>query len=124
MLLAEQAAVSRDDCVVCLGPRPNLRIVPASIESQHIMEVMNNTFFRNKSLKFYDKLFPVVPPTLRKSIFHKTVTKQNFTCLNFIGGSVTNLGSVPPDFCVRTLQADLSFRSQSCADVWWWCGEA
>uniref|UniRef100_A0A669CLG5 Envelope glycoprotein n=1 Tax=Oreochromis niloticus TaxID=8128 RepID=A0A669CLG5_ORENI len=44
LLLAEQAARdANDDCMVCLGPRPTLRVVPAPIEEQCLVKVMNST---------------------------------------------------------------------------------
>lgn len=40
LLMAEEAAKAvKEDCVVCMGPRPTLKIVPAEIDQQCVMEL-------------------------------------------------------------------------------------
>lgn len=42
LLMAEQAAnMTKKDCVVCMGPRPLLRIIPATIPIYCVVEVMS-----------------------------------------------------------------------------------
>lgn len=50
LLLAEQAAQdASDDCMVCLGPRPILRVVPAPIGKDCLTAVMNYTNIGNSN---------------------------------------------------------------------------
>lgn len=44
LLLAEQAANKvNSDCIVCMGARPTLRVVPAPVNSTCLLDLMNNT---------------------------------------------------------------------------------
>uniref|UniRef100_A0A3P9DTF2 Envelope glycoprotein n=1 Tax=Maylandia zebra TaxID=106582 RepID=A0A3P9DTF2_9CICH len=95
LLLAEQAAQdASDDCMVCLGPRPILRVVPAPMEEN----------------------------CLTKPIFSQDVMVANHTCINMIGPG-ERLGSLNATSCLTITKVDSSFKPRSRADVWWWCGD-
>ncbi|XP_061619637.1 uncharacterized protein LOC133472586 [Phyllopteryx taeniolatus] len=84
LLLVEQAAnVTRKDCVVCMGPRPLLRIVPAQLSQDCIIPFMNATV-PTKRCKSWDPIYPVTEADKHKPMFSTLVAPNNFTCINMI----------------------------------------
>uniref|UniRef100_A0A8C7URT2 Envelope glycoprotein n=1 Tax=Oncorhynchus mykiss TaxID=8022 RepID=A0A8C7URT2_ONCMY len=121
LLLTEEAANStRQSCVVCMGARPLLRIVPAVVTITCLIPLMTKD---NPSCNCtaWDAVYPITKSTARKPLFSNKVAKANFTCVNMTGGG-TNVGQVPGDWCLDTINIVGSFRPISRADVWWWCG--
>ncbi|KAK6296081.1 hypothetical protein J4Q44_G00337940 [Coregonus suidteri] len=123
LLLTEQAANSTtDSCVVCMGARPLLRIIPAIITTTCVLPLMKNDN-PDRNCSKWDKIYPVVSRSVAKPLFSSVVAKANFTCVNMSGLGIS-LGDMPPDWCGNTLPGYERFRSVSRADVWWWCGGA
>lgn len=61
LLMAQQAAIDTgDDCLVCMGARPLLKIVAAPIEPDCVWEVMMKDNPADNCSK-YDAFFPLVP---------------------------------------------------------------
>lgn len=68
LLLAEQAAQdASDDCMVCLGPRPILRVVPAPMEENCLTAVMNHTNIQDKNCTKWDRIFPITNEEKKKT---------------------------------------------------------
>uniref|UniRef100_A0A3P8P7H0 Envelope glycoprotein n=1 Tax=Astatotilapia calliptera TaxID=8154 RepID=A0A3P8P7H0_ASTCA len=123
LLLAEQAAQdASDDCMVCLGPRPILRVVPAPMEENCLTAVMNHTNIQDKNCTKWDRIFPITNEEKRKPIFSQDVMVANHTCINMIGPG-ERLGSLNATSCLTITKVDSSFKPRSRADVWWWCGD-
>lgn len=123
LLLAEQAAQdASDDCMVCLGPRPILRVVPAPIGEDCLTAVMNCTNIGNSNCTKWDRIFPITKQEKRKPIFSRDVTATNHTCINMTGPG-ERLGSLNASSCLTITEVDPSFKPESRADVWWWCGD-
>uniref|UniRef100_A0A3B4EUZ6 Uncharacterized protein n=1 Tax=Pundamilia nyererei TaxID=303518 RepID=A0A3B4EUZ6_9CICH len=123
LLLAEQAAQdASDDCMVCLGPRPILRVVPAPMEENCLTSVMNHTNIQDKNCTKWDRIFPITNEEKRKPIFSQDVMAANHTCINMIGPG-ERLGSLNATSCLTITKVDSSFKPRSRADVWWWCGD-
>lgn len=123
LLLAEQAARdANDDCMVCLGPRPTLRVVPAPIEEQCLVEVMNSTNIEDINCTKWDKIFPLTGPEKRKPIFARDVTATNHTCINMTGPG-ERIGTLNDSSCLTLTDVDPLFNPVSRADIWWWCGD-
>uniref|UniRef100_A0A3P8R7D5 Envelope glycoprotein n=1 Tax=Astatotilapia calliptera TaxID=8154 RepID=A0A3P8R7D5_ASTCA len=123
LLLAEQAAQdASDDCMVCLGPRPILRVVPAPMEENCLTAVMNHTNIQDKNCTKWDRIFPITNEEKRKPIFSQDVMVANHTCINMIGPG-ERLGSLNATSCLTITKVDSSFKPRSRADVWWRCGD-
>jgi hypothetical protein len=69
----------------------------------------------------WDAVYPVTDFTTRNPVFSNQVARANFTCVNVTGGG-TEVGWIPADWCLNTVNIKGSFRPISRADVWWWCG--
>lgn len=121
LLMVEQAVnVTKSDCVICMGPRPILQIVPAVISDECILDVMNNTN-PNATCQFCDEVFPNTGPEKKKTIFSKIVAPGNFSCINRTGKGV--LGNLSSSWCAMTLTVSVLFTPVSRGDIWWWCGD-
>ncbi|XP_014875324.1 uncharacterized protein LOC106938019 [Poecilia latipinna] len=122
LLLVEQAAkTAKQDCVACMEPRPLLRITPATITKQCLLEVMSKTN-PNSTCRIYDSIFPLAAVDGTKPVFSKRVAPGNFTCIN-ITGSGKKLGNPAGITCTDVLSVKNDFNPVSRADVWWWCGD-
>ncbi|XP_056880116.1 uncharacterized protein LOC130520410 [Takifugu flavidus] len=123
LLLAEQAAnVTREDCVVCLGPRPILKVIPSPVSADCVLELMTKTN-PNSLCQQWDSVFPLTKTEKEKPIFSNRKAPGNFTCVHFTGG-IENLGNLSSHVCmsVNTLnQSRIEVVSRS--DIWWWCGD-
>lgn len=54
--MVEHAAnLTQTNCLVCMGPRPIMMVVPAAISSYCIADVMTNTNPYQKTCKVFDK---------------------------------------------------------------------
>lgn len=120
LLLAEQAAnMSGTDCVVCTGPRPILRVVPAPIDPNCVYSVMTQTTPSRKNCSMWDTIYPMTAPVKvkPKPIYSNHVAVQNFTCVNFtaFGKALGNLSSV---WCPAIITVNAPFRVIPRADIW------
>lgn len=123
LLLVEQAAKGiQTDCVVCMGPRPMLKVVPSVINPECVIHVMNNTMITNLNCTRYDTPHPVVEPVKVKPIFDKRIAKNNFTCIK-LQGKKHLLANITSEWCAQTINVSPDFNPQSRADVWWWCSD-
>uniref|UniRef100_A0A668TU23 Envelope glycoprotein n=1 Tax=Oreochromis aureus TaxID=47969 RepID=A0A668TU23_OREAU len=123
LLLVEQAAQdANDDCVVCLGPRPTLRIVPAPVEDHCLIAVMNWTNIPEPNCTKWDRTFPITGQEKKKPIFNNKVTSANHTCINMTG-SGERIGRLNSSNCLTITKVNETFKPISRADVWWWCGD-
>ncbi|XP_025754074.1 uncharacterized protein LOC112842157 [Oreochromis niloticus] len=123
LLLAEQAAQdANDDCMVCLGPRPTLRLVPSPVEEHCLIPVMNHTNVPGANCSRWDTIFPVTGPEKTKPIFSRDVTGTNHMCINMTGPG-ERIGSLNSSNCLSITNVNETFKPISRADVWWWCGD-
>uniref|UniRef100_A0AAZ3P3C0 Envelope polyprotein n=1 Tax=Oncorhynchus tshawytscha TaxID=74940 RepID=A0AAZ3P3C0_ONCTS len=121
LLLTEEAAnTTRQSCVVCMGARPLLRIVPAVVTLACLIPLMTTDNPRDNCTA-WDEVYPVTKFTTRNPVFSNQVARANFTCVNMTGGG-TEVGWIPADWCLDTVNIKGSLRPISRADVWWWCG--
>lgn len=98
LMMATQAAnTTKDSCVVCLGPRPILKIVPAILPSNCVIDVMTKTNPSNSCLR-WDAVFPLTTHQKKTPIFSTFVAPGNFTCIN-LTASVRSLGQVNRSWC-------------------------
>uniref|UniRef100_A0A8C7UJW7 Murine leukemia virus integrase C-terminal domain-containing protein n=1 Tax=Oncorhynchus mykiss TaxID=8022 RepID=A0A8C7UJW7_ONCMY len=107
-------------CVVCMGARPLLRIVPAVLTDDCLLPLMNKDN-PPANCSQWDTVYPVVSDIAKKPKFSSKVAKANFTCINMTGGG-RSLGQLPASWCTHTHVITSSFKPVSRADVWWWCG--
>ncbi|XP_044027684.1 uncharacterized protein LOC122864394 isoform X2 [Siniperca chuatsi] len=122
LLMVEQAAnATKADCVVCMGPRPLLQIVPAPIPAECLLTVMSKTV-PGPNCSYWDGIFPVTKGVRIKPLFPKHVAPGNFSCINLTGRG-TRLGSLAEIACPVTLPVFTPFTPVSRADIWWWCGD-
>nr|XP_057929838.1 uncharacterized protein LOC131129913 [Doryrhamphus excisus]XP_057929840.1 uncharacterized protein LOC131129913 [Doryrhamphus excisus]XP_057929841.1 uncharacterized protein LOC131129913 [Doryrhamphus excisus] len=121
LLMAEQAAnTTNQDCVVCMGPRPLLQIVPSVLNKSCLLQVMTKTN-PTGNCAIFDKVFPLTGPEKKKPLFSNKVAMGNFTCIHRTGTGNT-LGSLNVSLCVETETVDVHFSPLSRSDIWWWCG--
>lgn len=100
LLLTEEAGrMAHQSCMVCMGARPLLRIVPVAISLRCIFPVMK---FTNPSPNCtqWDKVYPVVQ-SRQTPIFSSDVAEGNFTCVNMSLGPL--IWERYPNNGVRTL---------------------
>lgn len=122
LLLAEQAGNEvKQDCVVCLGPRPLLRVAPASVPAECLTDLMNNTNPTDANCTIWDELYPITGPEKLKPIFSSQVARMNYTCINRTGDGEW-LGTLNDTWCEDIIEVDIYFRPNYRCDVWWWCG--
>ncbi len=122
LLLVEQAAnATGKDCIVCMGPRPLLQIVPANLPPQCLLDVMNKTV-PSPNCSSWDSVFPLSPVSAKKPIFLKKVAPGNFTCINLTGIS-RPLGCLNDSQCQYIIQVSRDFKPVARSDIWWWCGD-
>ena len=121
LLIAEQAAnVTNQNCIVCMGPRPILRVIPSTMPAACVVNVMSQTN-PSANCSVWDEVHPLVKETLKKPIFLKQVAAGNFTCINMTGKGtpITNVTIR----CQTVLAVNKSFKPLSRSDIWWWCGD-
>ncbi|XP_013855004.1 uncharacterized protein LOC106510824, partial [Austrofundulus limnaeus] len=120
LVMAEQAAnASATDCIICMGPRPLLRVVPAPMVPHCLVSVMNVSVPTGQC-SVYDSVYPLTGKENEKPIFSYHIARQNFTCINITG--FKSIGRVPVDFCNCTVKVPATFNPLSRSDIWWWCG--
>ena len=125
LLMAEQAAqAAAEDCIVCMGPRPLLQVVPAVMNSSCVVEIMTSTSLSsNSSCTYWDTVYPLTGMEKHKPLFSKKVAPGNFTCVNIPGAGQT-LGQLSINNCNTNITVKSSeFHPYSRADVWFWCGD-
>lgn len=123
LLIAEQAAVaSRNDCVVCMGPRPIARVVPPPILPTEMYTVITNITLTGSYSK-YDKAYPLTPPLATGPLFHNTVpTTLNFTCINFTSPTTKeSVGNIKTEYCKNIITVDWTKPIVPRADLFYWC---
>lgn len=122
LLMAEQAGImTGKSCVVCMGARPLLQVVPALLPVECILQIMNSTNPREECA-LWDKVFPVTTEEKNKPIFSSKIAPGNFTCVNLTGTGI-RFGKVNPDWCNYTFRVPFNFTPVLRADLWWWCGD-
>uniref|UniRef100_A0A8C7WTW8 Uncharacterized protein n=1 Tax=Oryzias sinensis TaxID=183150 RepID=A0A8C7WTW8_9TELE len=123
LLMVEQAAnMTKTDCLVCMGPRPLLKVVPATVMPQCIADNMINSILYKIECKEVNQYHPVVPSEKSKPIFDRRVAKQNFSCFEFSEGKGTEfLGHIDSTWC-NGIRSFRDFKPISRADLWIWCG--
>uniref|UniRef100_A0A3P9CGM2 ribonuclease H n=1 Tax=Maylandia zebra TaxID=106582 RepID=A0A3P9CGM2_9CICH len=122
LLLAEQAAdKTASDCIVCMGARPTLRVVPAPVNSACLLHLMNNT--KRGHCSYLENHFPKTQRSVsnKPPFFSSDVAVNNFTCINLTGNAV-KLGSLNSSWCTEMTVMKPNFRPTARADLWWWCG--
>uniref|UniRef100_A0AAX7VDI0 Uncharacterized protein n=1 Tax=Astatotilapia calliptera TaxID=8154 RepID=A0AAX7VDI0_ASTCA len=122
LLLAEQAAdKTASDCIVCMGARPTLRVVPAPVNSACLLHLMNNT--KRAHCSYLENHFPKTQRSVsnKPPFFSSDVAVNNFTCINLTGNAV-KLGSLNSSWCTEMTVMKPNFRPTARADLWWWCG--
>lgn len=121
LIMAEQAAKqAKSDCVVCLGARPVLKIVPALMNVTCMVDLMTR---ENPSSECaaWDRVYPLTKADKRKPIFSADVATFNFTCIN-ITGEGRRIGNNSNVRCAEVAQVNSTFNPISRSDVWWYCG--
>lgn len=123
LLMAEQAARAvKTDCVVCMGARPVLQVVPAQwYDSQCLVEVMNS-ITPSTNCSFWDEVYPLTSDEKQKPMFSNMVAAGNFSCINRTGHGKP-LGENNIMTCTSIATVNEKFKPQSRSDVWWWCGD-
>uniref|UniRef100_A0A3P9L3F1 Uncharacterized protein n=1 Tax=Oryzias latipes TaxID=8090 RepID=A0A3P9L3F1_ORYLA len=123
LLLVEQAAnVIKEDCVVCMGPRPLLRVVPAAGPAECVADLMTSTIPFSPDCRKLDRFYPLAPSDKGKPVFDRRVAPQNFSCFVLRNGNGSRfIGTVTDNWCNNT-QVLTHFQPLSRADIWIWCG--
>uniref|UniRef100_A0A3P8WMN6 Uncharacterized protein n=1 Tax=Cynoglossus semilaevis TaxID=244447 RepID=A0A3P8WMN6_CYNSE len=123
LIMMEQAAnASGESCMVCMGPRPLLRIVPAPINKDCLITVMSQTV-PSVNCTSWDDIFPVTKAVKHKPIFSSNVAQGNFTCVNIKGTKAPVSDAFIINRCKDTLDLDKNFKPVPRADIWWYCGD-
>ena len=121
LLMAEQVgALVQSDCVVCLGPRPVLRVVPAPLSMTEfcITELMTKKN-PHASCSEWEAPFPLTSRAIRPPVFNAEVPRQNFTCVTRDIPNAYCVGSLDPTYCVQQLDnsSDYYFNVAR-SDIW------
>uniref|UniRef100_A0A8C9ZLC5 Envelope protein n=1 Tax=Sander lucioperca TaxID=283035 RepID=A0A8C9ZLC5_SANLU len=121
LLMAEHAAnTTSSSCIVCMGPRPFLRIVPAAVNVSCLVELMTRDNL-NSSCSEHDLAFPLVESTTTPPIFSVRVAPGNFTCLN-LSRPTRSPSTQSVTYCTEVITLPNITKFVSRADLWWWCG--
>ncbi|KAL2100157.1 hypothetical protein ACEWY4_004551 [Coilia grayii] len=122
LLMVEQAAEkAKTDCVVCMGARPLLQVVPSALEFQCLVNVMNNTI-PSTNCTHWDSVFPLTNDEKQKPYFSSKVAAGIFSCVNRTGTGKKQ-GKLNATQCYQVQTVDIYFRPESRSDIWWWCGD-
>ncbi|XP_045078490.1 uncharacterized protein LOC123480998 [Coregonus clupeaformis] len=122
LLMVEQAAkASGADCVVCMGARPLLQVVPSALGLDCLVDVMNKTI-PSENCSSWDKIYPLTTAEKQKPLFSKKVAVGNFTCINRTGAGV-RLGKLNDTQCYSVETVNMAFKPKARSDIWWWCGD-
>lgn len=118
--MAEQAANhSQSSCVVCMGPRPLLKIVPASIDPKCALEVMSIDNPTTNCSR-WDEVYPLTPRTKKPPLFSSQVAEGNYTCFSMDG--YRQLPTANISSCKHVVNVSENFRPKARSDLWFWCG--
>ncbi|XP_061127193.1 uncharacterized protein LOC133147121 [Syngnathus typhle] len=122
LLMAEQAAnMTNTSCVVCMGPRPLLKIIPASVVPEcAIFLMLTPSIPSAHPCSSWDKVYPVSYLTKSKPLFSTDVAKGNFTCVKLPGTGIS-LGVLPAPMCTSLFDVATSFSPIARSDIWFWC---
>lgn len=123
LVMVEQGSrLVQDDCMVCLAPRPLLRMVPvpSELNATCIANIMANNVPSDES-KQWGKIYPLTGPADQKPLFSTKVALGNFTCINGTRNSTNKLGNFNAAWCVSYIITNGSL-GKMCSDVWWYCG--
>ncbi|XP_061158312.1 uncharacterized protein LOC133169852 [Syngnathus typhle] len=122
LLMAEQAAnVTNTSCVVCMGPRPLLRIIPASVAPECAIFVMSTPSIPSAHpCSSWDKVYPVSSLAKSKPLFSTDVAKGNFTCIK-LPGTGASLGVLSAPLCTSLFYGAAFFSPIARSDIWFWC---
>lgn len=121
LLLAERAAnTTTSSCIVCMGPRPLLRIVPAAVNVSCVTELMTNDNL-NPSCSEYDLAFPLAKTPGPHPIFSVRVAPGNFICVN-LSRPLGTPAMYNVTYCADILILPNTTKFVPRADLWWWCG--
>uniref|UniRef100_A0A3P9NK73 Uncharacterized protein n=1 Tax=Poecilia reticulata TaxID=8081 RepID=A0A3P9NK73_POERE len=122
LLMIEQAAkVPQGDCVVCMGPRPLLRVVPATLPNECLIPLMNTTN-PTGNCSVWDEVYPLSPLGKNRPVFSRNVARNNFTCIQRSGNG-PKLGTLTAGNCSTIVNVTRHFHPLSRSDIWWWCGD-
>uniref|UniRef100_A0A3Q2SRJ2 Envelope polyprotein n=1 Tax=Fundulus heteroclitus TaxID=8078 RepID=A0A3Q2SRJ2_FUNHE len=122
LLMVEQAAnMSGQSCVVCMGPRPLLQVVPAVMDAECLLEVMNKTVPITNCSQ-WEKIYPLAIAQKQKPLFSNKIAPSNFTCINMTNTG-QKFGNLTSTWCKTIVTVSRHFSPVSRADVWWWCGD-
>ena len=109
LLMAEQAAqAAKTDCVVCMGARPVLQVVPSALDHKCLADVMNNTT-PSTNCSFWDEVYPLTSDEKKKPIFSNKVAAGNFSCINRTGEG-SKMSKLDSTQCHSVLTVDINFR--------------
>ncbi|XP_061141388.1 uncharacterized protein LOC133158301 [Syngnathus typhle] len=122
LLMAEQAVnMTNTSCVVCMGPRPLLKIIPASVVPEcAIVLMLNPSIPSTHACSIWDKVYPVSSLTKFKPLFSTDVAKGNFTCIKLPGTGV-KLGALTAPMCASFINVAAPFSPIARSDIWFWC---
>lgn len=122
LLLTEQTGQSvQKDCVVCMGPRPILKIVPtpSELNATCLISLLSKQNPDPDCLS-WEKPFPMADNRATPPFFDSKVAPNNFTCFTNNGSGRKQMGSIKSKYC-SSIQ-NFTRPSQARADIWWWCG--
>uniref|UniRef100_A0A673B4M7 Uncharacterized protein n=1 Tax=Sphaeramia orbicularis TaxID=375764 RepID=A0A673B4M7_9TELE len=122
LLMAEQAGIAaQSDCIVCLGPRPLMRIIPPPPEltPKCMIPLMSKTNLNSKCSK-WDKVYPLAKKSTTRPIFSSEIAPGNFTCF-YNETDATFVGHINSTLC-KTNQSLSTWVHRKWSDIWWLCG--
>ncbi|XP_034078311.1 uncharacterized protein LOC117550103 [Gymnodraco acuticeps] len=119
LLMAQQAALDTgDDCLICMGARPLLHIIPAPVEPRCATEIMGTDNPQHNCSK-YDVYFPLANAELKKPLFFAKVPRLNYTCFHT---TIRNTGGFNKTLCDHIVTPTTPGRGVIRADIWFHCG--
>ncbi|XP_037136531.1 syncytin-A-like [Syngnathus acus] len=122
LLMTEQAAkMANTSCVVCMGPRPLLKIIPANVVPKcAVVLMLNSSIPPTHDCFIWDRIYPVSPMTKNKPLFSSTVAKGTYTCIKLPGTGV-KLGALAAPMCASLIDVTAPFLPIARSDIWFWC---
>lgn len=122
LVMTQQAAKTvKEDCVVCLGPRPLLRVVPLQgVSGSCILELTTNTSV-SKNCTPHEEPFKVIKKEVTRPWWDKNVASGNFSCFQRNTKTKASAGEINSTLCKTTTATKEDIRVRR-SDLWWWCG--
>uniref|UniRef100_A0A672G4E8 Uncharacterized protein n=1 Tax=Salarias fasciatus TaxID=181472 RepID=A0A672G4E8_SALFA len=128
LMRAEAQQTTSDSCVVCAEARPNLLMVPTTMEfngtlTNCIVDIMSKDN-PSPDCKFLDNIYPIAPKEDKPPIFIPNQVK--LTCIRRGSTGSVNYGQINSAWCARTIDVtdwkNSTRLTVARADVWWYCG--